>query len=170
VLEPTFDHRVATDQDRRSGPARPVADAGELVVVVAGEVGGAVGGVAANYDIEYVPGALYVGAASSLVTLAAIPFEGGATVDFGGMAQLLVAGTSGVTFYDLDQLTVGNLPLPPDMVALHVNYSPDGNYIAYSTDANQLFATTAQHRARLHIRAPPRRSGVRCLRAGSSAA
>jgi hypothetical protein len=91
--------------------------------------------------------------ASSLVTLAAIPFEGGATVDFGGLAQLLVAGTSGVTFYDLDQLTVGNLPLPRDMVALHVNYSPDGNYIAYSTDANQLFVydTLADQTVQLEI-------------------
>jgi len=77
--------------------------------------------------------------ASSVVTLAAIPFEGGAMVDFGGLAQLLVAGTSGVTFYDLDQMTVGELPLPTGMVALHVNYSPDGRYIAYSTDSNELF-------------------------------
>lgn len=91
--------------------------------------------------------------ASSLVTLSAIPFEGGATVDFGGLTQLLVAGTSGVTFYDLEQLTVGNLPLPPDTAALHVNYSPDGRYIAYSTDANQLYVydTSADQTLQLEI-------------------
>lgn len=77
--------------------------------------------------------------ASNLVTLGAIPFANGATVDFGGVAQLLVAGTAGVAYYDLNQLTVGNLPLPANTVALHVNYSPDGHYIAYSTDANALF-------------------------------
>ena len=91
--------------------------------------------------------------ASSLVTLAVIPFEGGATVDFGGLAQLLVAGTAGVTFYDLDHLTVGNLSLPLGTVALHVNYSPDGHYIAYSTDANQLFVydTFADHTVQLDL-------------------
>ncbi len=91
--------------------------------------------------------------ASSLVTLGAIPFDGGATVDFGGLAQLLVAGTAGVSFYDLDQLTVANLPLPTDTVALHVNYSPDGRYIAYSTDAHQLFVydTVADQTEQLEI-------------------
>ncbi len=91
--------------------------------------------------------------ASSVVTLAVIPFEGGATVDFGSLEQLLVAGTAGVTFYDLGQLTVGNLPLPLGMVALHVNYSPDGHYIAYSTDSNQLFVydTYADHTVQLDI-------------------
>jgi len=77
--------------------------------------------------------------ASQLITLAAIPFEGGATLDFGDVAQLLVAGTAGITYYDLDQLTVGTLSLQPDIVALNVNYSPDGRYIAYSTDLNRLF-------------------------------
>ncbi|MBK8027329.1 MAG: SH3 domain-containing protein [Chloroflexi bacterium] len=91
--------------------------------------------------------------ASNLITLSAIPFEGGATVDFGGLEQLLVAGTSGVAFYDFNELTVGNLPLPADMVALHVNYSPDGRYIAYSTDSNELYVydTLADETAQLEI-------------------
>jgi WD40 repeat protein len=77
--------------------------------------------------------------ASNLVAIAVIPFEGGATVNFGGVTQLLVAGTTGVTYYDLNEQTIGNLPLQPNMGAVHVNYSPDGQYIAYSTDTNQLF-------------------------------
>ncbi len=77
--------------------------------------------------------------ASSLVTLSAVPFEGGATLDFGGAGQLLVAGTTGITWYDLDQRIVGNLTFPPDTVVVEANFSPDGHTIAYSTGLNQLF-------------------------------
>lgn len=77
--------------------------------------------------------------ASTLVPLAIIPFDGGASVDFGGAGQLLVAGTDGVIIYDLNQLVVSSLPLPADVAVLRIEYSPDGRYIAYSTEANQLY-------------------------------
>jgi hypothetical protein len=77
--------------------------------------------------------------ASTLVTLGAVPFEGGAMLDFGGSGELLVAGVNGVAYYDLLAQTVGSLPVPADAAVLHINYSPDGRYIAYSTDSNALF-------------------------------
>lgn len=77
--------------------------------------------------------------AYALVTLATVPFEGGATVDFGSSTNFLVAGTTGVTIYELEQGRINNLPLPLGVIALHVNFSDDGESIAYSTDSNRLF-------------------------------
>ncbi|MDZ4764485.1 MAG: SH3 domain-containing protein [Chloroflexota bacterium] len=132
----------------------PVCEAATNIIWWQVRDGSLVGYTAEGFEADYFLEAVEVGAlpilpavrepitannASRVVALATIPFEGGATVDFGGTAQLLVAGTAGVTFYDLDAQTVGNLPLQPDTSVLHVNYSPDSRYIAYSTEFNALF-------------------------------
>ena len=77
--------------------------------------------------------------AAGLVTLAAMPLEGGTMVEFGGSGQLLVNEESGITLYDLDGITIRSVPLPRDTVILHADYSPNSQYVAYSTDSNALF-------------------------------
>jgi hypothetical protein len=92
--------------------------------------------------------------AATLVTLGAVPFEGGAMLDFGGSGDLLVAGVNGVAYYDLPGQTVGSLPVPADAAVLHINYSPDGRYIAYSTDANALFVYDVADEATIELSLP----------------
>ncbi len=146
----------------------PLCEAASLIVWWQVRDGSLMGYTAESYESDYFLEPIEAGAlpilpsvrepisaanTSSLVTLSAIPFEGGATIDFGDYAQLLVAGTAGVTVYDLNQSTIDSLPLPPGTVALYVNYSPDGQYIAYSTDSSQLFVydTTSDETVQLEV-------------------
>lgn len=132
----------------------PVCEAASRIVWWQVQDGSLVGYTAESQDNDYFLEPVEAGAlpivpgvrelitafnASSLVTLSAVPFEGGATLDFGGAGQLLVAGTTGITYYDLDQRTVNHLTFPLGTVVLQANYSPDGRYIAYSTDIHELF-------------------------------